>query len=487
MRPTTPFFQAFGPLLFGRAPKSALASLLQKIQSLSSLSELMAAFGGLIPESLLAPAEKGDHSRQREYSHSLTFWAFLSQVLSPGCSCREIVRRVQAWFAVNGSALEPSSNTAAYCAARQKLQDSLLHAIHRQLGERLERRVPATALWKGHHVKVVDGTTLSMPDTPANQAAYPQPSSQKAGCGFPLIKVVGLFSLASGALLEIAKGTLHIHESRLFRHLWDLLCPGDIALSDRGFCSYATMACLYNKGVHCLMRLHQARKHDFRQGKRLGPNDRLVSWRKPAQRPAGVSPEDFAALPAKLAVRIVRLEVSAKGFRTQSITLVTTLLDAETYPLEALGELYLRRWSVELHFREIKITLAMDVLRCLSPEMIHKELLLHMISYNLVRGVMQEASLTHQVELKRISFKGTLDTVRHWSQAVDACQGQRRKQSRLLEQMLRAIASDLLPERPGRIEPRAKKRRPKNYHLLTQPRHQMRVPAHRNRPKSRLN
>ena len=142
---------------------------------------------------------------------------------------------------------------------------------------------------------------------------------------------------------------------------------------------------------------------------------------------------------------------------------------------------------MELHFREIKITLAMDVLRGLSPEMLHKELLLHLISYHLVRAVLQEASLTCQVELNRISFKGTVDTVRHWSQAVDACQGQRRKQSRLLEQMLRVIASDLLPERPGRIEPRAKKRRPKNYHLLTQPRHEMRVPAHRNRPKCGLN
>jgi hypothetical protein len=234
------------------------------------------------------------------------------------------------------------------------------------------------------------------------------------------------------------------------------------------------------------MRLHQARKIDWRRGTRLGPNDRLLLWHKPLQCPPGISPQQFAALPATLTLRVLRLDVSAKGFRTRSITMVTTLLDPQAYPLQALGELYLQRWGVELHFREIKITLGMDVLRCLSPEMIHKELLMHMISYNIVRALMQEASIRHDVDLRRISFKGTLDTLRHWSQAVDSCQGKPRKQSLLIEEMLRLIASDQLPERPGRVEPRAKKRRPKNYHLLTKPRHQMRVPPHRNRPRSCL-
>jgi len=483
MRSSTPFFQAFGPLLFGRSPKSALATLLQEIKSLSSLSEFLAAFGFLIPEAFLAPTQDGAHSRQRQYSLSVTFWAFLSQVLSPGCPCREIVRRVQAWFALTGSFVGLSCETTAYCTARRKLDDGILRRIHRQLAERVERLAPQAALWRGRAVKIVDGTMVSMPDTPHNQKSYPQSSSQKPGCGFPVMKLVGLFSLATGALLEMAKGTVHVHESLLFRQLWNLLGRGDIVLTDRGFCSYFAMASLRTRGVDCLMRLHQARKIDLRKGQRLGPNDYLVTWHQPGQRPPGLSPEEFAALPATLTVRILKLEVSAKGFRTRAITLVTTLLDPLAYPLSALGELYLQRWGVELHFREIKITLGMDVLRCLSPQMIHKELLMHMISYNIVRALMQEASIRHQVDLSRISFKGTLDTLRHWSQAVDSCQGKPRKQSRLIDEMLRLIASDQLPDRPGRVEPRAKKRRAKNYHLLTKPRHQMRVPSHRNRPK----
>jgi hypothetical protein len=486
MRSSTPFFQAFGPLLFGRAPKSPLADLLKKVKNISSLADLMAAFGCLIPEALLAPAKKGAHSRQRQYSRATTFWAFLSQVLSPGCACREAVRKVQAWFALQGGDIDPSGDTTAYCNARKKLDDKMLQRIHQQLADQIQRKSPLSDLWRGHHVKVVDGTTLSMPDTASNQADYPQPSSQKPGCGFPCMKLVGLFSLATGALLDFAKDNLHIHESVLFRKLWRLLRPGDLLLADRGFCSYFALATLLDGNVQSLMRLHQARRHDLRQGKCLGPNDRLVTWQKPAQRPAGLTEAQFDALPAVLQVRIVKLDVSAKGFRTRAITLVTTLLDASLYPLQALAELYMKRWSVELHFREIKITLGMDVLRTKSVTMIHKELLMHMIAYNIVRALMQEASIPHEVNINSLSFKGTLDTLRHWSQSVDCWQGKPRKQQSLIDAMLKLIAEDLLQMRPDRIEPRAKKRRAKNYKLLNKPRRQMKVPPHRNRPKSVL-
>lgn len=482
---STPFFDAFGPLLFGRAPRSGLSALLQKLKSLSSVSELMEAFGCFIPAALLGAAEKGNHSRQREYCLAITFWAFLSQVLSPGCSCREIVRRVQAWFALKGRT-HSSSNTAAYCMARAKIENKTLQRIHQHLAEHIERCTPTDTLWRGLRVKTVDGTNVSMPDTPANQKDYPQPSSQKPGCGFPMMKLVGLFSLAGGALLDFAKGTIHVHESVLFRQLWHLLVPGDLLLSDRGFCSYYAISKLQDRKVHCLMRLHQARKNNFKKGKHGESNDHVVTWHKPVKRSPALTPEEFATLPETLTVRIVQLDVSAKGFRTQHIVLVTTLLDAAAYPLEALGELYFQRWSVELHFREIKITLGMDVLRCLSPEMIHKELFMHMISYNIVRALMQKASLKHDVDLARISFKGTLDTLRHWSSAIESCQGQPRKQNRLIDEMLRLIAMDEVPARPDRSEPRAKKRRPKNYHLLTKARRKMKVPAHRNRPKSPL-
>ena len=207
------------------------------------------------------------------------------------------------------------------------------------------------------------------------------------------------------------------------------------------------------------------------------------SWKKPAQRTAAWSAQEFAARPDTLTLRQIRFHLDIKGCRSRTIILVTTLLDPVAYPAEAIAALYLERWSVELHFREIKITLALDVLRCLTPAMIEKELLLHVIAYNLIRSLMQRAALLHGVELRRLSFKGTLDTLRHFAHAVHASEGKPRKQAALLDSMLEIIAADHVPYRPYRNEPRAKKRRPKNYHLLTKPRHQMRVPSHQTAPK----
>ena len=205
-------------------------------------------------------------------------------------------------------------------------------------------------------------------------------------------------------------------------------------------------------------------------------------WTKPLQRSAACTPEAFAALPATFTLRMVRYLVKNPGFRTKEVVLITTLLDPIAYPASDLASLYFKRWTVELHFREIKVLLGLDVLRCLTPTMIRKEIAMHRIAYNLVRLLMQRASVTHHVRLARISFKGTLDSLHHFSDAIHALAGHPRRQAALLEELLRTIANDLLPVRPGRSEPRAKKRRPKNYHLLTKPRKQMRVPSHRNRP-----
>jgi hypothetical protein len=321
-----------------------------------------------------------------------------------------------------------------------------------------------------------------MPDTEANQALWPQPSEQRPGCGFPVMKLVGLFSLASGALLESVSGNLHRHESLLFRELWDKLKKGDILLADRGFCSYAALAALWQRGVDSLMRLHSMRRADFRTGKALGPDDRLVTWQKPALRSEAWSVEEFDALPQTFTLRMIRLRVAAKGFRTRTVVLVTTLLDPEAYPADVLRELYGERWNVELHFHQIKTMLAMDVLRCKSPELIEREVALHHIAYNLIRCMMQRSAHIHRVPLERISFKGSLDALRHWSAVIAAAGDTPRKQNQLIDQMLAAIARDLVPERPERSEPRAKKRRPRNYQLLTKPRHEIGNLPRRNRP-----
>jgi len=484
MATVTPFFQAFGALLFGRPPKKAL----QQVRRASSLGELYELFGELLPDRLLAASDKGDNSRERVFTPKVTFWAFVSQVFDVGSSCRDVVRKVDAWWrwASKDRCGEQALTPSAYCQARARLDMQTLRLIGSHLTWSLERRVTRAQLWLGRKVKIVDGTGLSMPDTPANQRCWPQPSTQKEGCGFPCMKLVGIFSLASGGLEDCATGTLQQHESRLFRSLWEKLDAGDVMLGDRGFCSYAALARLAQRKVDCVMRLHPARKVNFREGRRLGKDDRLVTWRKPAQRSADWSAEEWAALPRELQVRVIRFQVGVPGYRTQEVTLVTTLTDAVTYPAEELCALYARRWTVELHFHQIKILLGLDILRCKSPELVEKEVLMHVIAYNLIRLLMQEASSTHGAELSRLSFKGALDTVRHFASAIHAARATPRRQHALIEELLAIIASDLVPERGGRSEPRAKKRRPKNYHLLTQPRSEMNVPSHRNRPQPQI-
>lgn len=409
MTHSTPFFQGFSSILFGRPALTNLEKLLRKVASLRSLSDFFETFGFLVPEALLERNTHGAGSRRRRFSLHLTFWAFLAQVLVPETSCRDIVRKVQAWALLRDPNLKPgSSSTAAYTKARMRLNIPVLETIARHLTEYLEARIRPEQLWCNRRVRIVDGTSVSMPDTEANQERYPQPSSQKPGCGFPQMKITGIFSLASGALLHLAKSSIHVHESILFAGMMHLLKKGDLILADRGFCSFLAFWQLSQRGVDALMRLHSARKPDFRKGVRLGPDDRLITWSKPTKRPKAVSKEEFAALPKSITLRHVRLRVSARGHRTQTIWLVTSLLDPVAYPIAALGELYLQRWGVELHYREIKITLGMDVLRCQTPDMVEKEVLMHSIAYNLVRALMQKAAIEHQVDLSRISFKGTV-------------------------------------------------------------------------------
>jgi len=370
-----------------------------------------------------------------------------------------------------------SASTAAYTKARQRLDPQVIDGIGCHLVERMERRAMTSRKWLGRNVKVIDGTTLSMPDTPENQGIYPQPSSQKPGCGFPQMRLVGVFSLATGAMLDYAKSSVHVSESILFGQLIPKFDKGDIALTDRGFGSYHAFSHMADAGVDAVIRLNGVRKVDLEKGQKIGHNDWLVTWKKPVQRPKGCTPEQYAALPATMILRHVKLTVSARGNRSQTLIIVTTLLDPIAYPAEKIGELYLQRWSVELHFKEIKITLGMDVLRCLTPGMVDKEVMMYRVSYNLVRALMQEAAVRHDVDLSRISLKGTVDTLRHWSAGLEALRGKPRKQQRLLDAMFEIIAKDLVPPRPGREEPRAKKRRPKNYQLLTKPRHEMKTPG----------
>jgi hypothetical protein len=467
----TPFFPAF------RARLAALGKrvLFLRQQNLLHLEKL---FAPLLPAGLLSQADQGPNSRDRIYSLRRTFFGFLYQVLNPDCPCRPVVRQIQALFALHNAG-SVDEGTSAYCQARDRLPLDILSRLRAAAAAHAQK---VCQLWRGLCVKVIDGTSTSAPDTPKNQHAYPQPGAQKPGCGFPVLKLVGVFSLATGALLDYVKGNKHQHELNLLQKLLDQFKAGDLVLGDRGFNSYTLLALLLMRGAHGLFRLHQRRPADLRKGKRLGKNDRLMVWSKPWlwQRPRYLSKAIWQRIAQQLSVRVVRFTLAVPGYRAQSVTLVTTLLDAHAYPAEELARLYVRRWRIELWFRDIKTSMGMEVLRCKSPKMLHKELEMFFIAYNLIRCLMAEAAAIYEVPMERLSFKGTVDSVRQFSVAIAQARS-RKNQKQLIAHLLKVIAQDEVPDRPGRRDPRAVKRRPKPYQLLNRPRHLMIELEHRSK------
>ena len=406
------------------------------------------------------------------------FWLFLAQVLSADRACRETLRRFQAWLALGEETA--SGRTAGYCRARKRLRQKDLDQTHARLSRKIRREHAARSTWFGRFVKVVDGSGLSMPDTPGNQRLYPQPKGAKPGCGFPVMRVVVLFCLGTGVLIALAKGSLAVGERALFRSLWDRLERDDVILADRGFCGYAEFYFLLRRGVDCVMRNHQRRTVGKTLLKVLGPGDRLILWLKSKPAPLWPDKATWACLPNTLRLREITFQVAVKGFRTEKITVVTTLLDPQRFPTSAFADLYRRRWNAELFLRDIKITMGMDILRCKTPEMIHKELAMHLIAYNLVRLLMLKAARGHDTSIERMSFKGSLSALRQWAPII-AGRSDPLQRERLLRHLLRCLANDPLPQRPNRVEPRARKRRPKNYQLLNKPRRLFKEIYHRNK------
>jgi hypothetical protein len=401
------------------------------------------------------------------YTPAVTVWVFLSQCLSPDHSCRDAVARLIAWRLAKG--LAPcSADTGAYCTARADLPEEALHALVRDTAQQIENESPTTWHWHGRNVRVVDGSTITMPDTPANQAAYPQQKTQQPGCGFPIARILVIFSLSVGTVLEAAIGKYEgkqTGENSLFRQLYDVLDEGDIVLADRYFSGWSDIALPLARGIDMVVRKHQLRVTDFRTGKRLGKDDHVVSWARP-QRPNWMSAEQYATLPDELVLREVRIRVAQKGFRTKSLVVVTTLLDATDYPPEEIALLYRRRWQAELHLRSLKIVLQMDHLRCKTPERVRNEFYSHLLGYNLIRGVMATAAAQSALSPWEISFKGTLQTL---DQFLPILLSQVSSEA-WCTALLAAVGTHLVGNRPDRFEPRLRKRRPKPYKHLREPR-----------------
>jgi Transposase DDE domain len=418
-------------------------------------------------------AAEGVSYNRSIYTPFVTLCTFLSQVLDPDHSCRAAVARVIVWMAIHDR--RPcSEQTGTYCDARLRLPLEVVVHLVRRTGREVEGRAAADWTWKGRRVLLVDGTTASMPDTPRNQAAFPQPTSQAQGVGFPLVRMVAIIALATGVVLDLATGPYagkETGETALLRELWDRLEPGGIVLGDRVFGSFFGILGLSERGLDGLFRMHQRRRCDFRRGRRLGVEDHVVVWTKPA-RPDWMDEATYRRAPGELRVRELRFRVERPGFRVDELVLVTTMVDAGRYSKEELADLFLQRWNIELDFRSIKCALKMDILRCQSPEMVEKEIWMHLLAYNLIRGTMAQAAEAHGRAPRRVSFKGAWQTMKAFHESLGRASSEERE--RLVAAMLKAIAGHRVGDRPGRVEPRATKRRPNKQRYLNEPRREAR-------------
>jgi hypothetical protein len=424
---------------------------------------------------LAALDEHGVAFRDRIFSPVTTIWGFLSQVLSDDHSCRDAVSRILAHRAASG--LEPCSpNTASYCDARARLPTAVLRSLAKDTAQQLQGSLPEAWKWNGRNVFVADGSHVSMPDTPENQVAYPQPVVQQEGIGFPLARVAVLLSLATGACHDLAiapyagKGT---GETTLLRQMYGSLSPGDVVLADALFDNYFIACELRRLGIDLVVRVQAERVGGRTVQSR--PDGDLIVWHRP-NKPRGMTGQQYRSYPESILMRQVSIDARGKGNRAEQFKVATTILDASIDGGQ-IGGLFERRWDGEVDIRSIKSTMKMDILRCKTPQMVRKEVWIHLLAYNLLRTVMAVAAAESKVEPRKISFKGAKQTLTAFAPKLEAARPEQR--AGLVGAMLKAVAHHRVGDRPGRWEPRARKRRPKPSKRLNQPRHVARLAHNR--------
>lgn len=416
---------------------------------------------------LAALDEHGVRFRDRLFNPITTIWGFLSQALSDDHSCRDAVSRILAHRVASG--LEPCSpNTASYCDARSRLPNAVLRTLAKDTAQQLQQSLPEAWKWNGRNVFIADGSHVSMPDTPANQAAYPQPVVQQEGIGFPLARLAVLLSLATGACHDLAiapyagKGT---GETTLLRQMYDALSPGDVVVADALFDNYFLACELRQRGIELVARVQAERVGSRTVESR--PDGDVIIWQRP-NKPRGMTGEQYRGYPRALLMRQVSVDARDRDNRAEQFAVVTTILDASIDGSQ-IGELYERRWDGEVDIRSIKSTMKMDILRCKTPAMVQKEIWVHLLAYNLLRTVMAVAASESKVEPRKISFKGAKQALTAFAPKLEAARPEER--ARLVGAMLKAVGCHRVGNRPGRWEPRARKRRPKPSKRLNQPRH----------------
>ena len=423
----------------------------------------------LEPEMILrACHETGYKWRDRCLDPVTTTQLFFVQVVNGNTSCTHLRHLTKL-----------DVTASAYCQGRARLPLAVFNRLLKATHDSLQQEPLDEGRWLGHRTFWADGSSFSMSDTPELQEQFGQPGGQTPGCGFPVAHLMALFHAGTGMVVKMLSAPLRTHDLSQATGLHPELRPGDVLVADRGFCSYAHLALLARSGGHAGFRMHQKQIVDFTPGRphvepgknspkgqaglprsrwvrQLGQQDQLVDWLKPKTRPDWMNPEQYDQLPGQLQVRELRYRVEQKGFRVTTITLVTTLVDVDLYSLDDLADLFFARWGIETNFGHLKTTMGLDVLKCKTVNGVLKELIVFALIYNLIRLVMGQAAQRQQVATERISF---IDAMRWLASAQD-------------DEPLPALVIN--PHRPYRYEPRVRKRRPKQYPLMTKPRQVLR-------------
>jgi len=412
------------------------------------------------------------------YTTAVMVWSFLGQVLRDGkeASCQSAVARVTTYYSQQGAAT-PTADTGDFCRARAKLSEDALHDLSCEIAAEVQEQADPSWLWKDLHAKLIDGFTFTMPDTEKNQAEYPSPKSQKKGVGLPIARATAILSLATACVMDVAIGPYsgkETGETALLRPLLGCLVSGDLAVMDRFYCSFMMIALLSGQNVQTCARMHQRRHVDFRRGRRLGKYDHLIVWTKP-QRPTWMDQETYEAIPDTLEMREIRYNVVQPGYRSQTITIATTLTDAEVYSKEDIAELYGFRWNSELDIRSIKQSMNLGHVRCKSPEMVRKELWTTMLGYNLIRTTAAAAALLHDKQPRQLSFTSACQYVLSAWMLLSCKRLDADGLESHCRRMLSQIAECQVANRPGRLEPRVLKRRRHGYKLMQEPRSVLRA------------
>jgi hypothetical protein len=465
-----PFLAGFPTTICGRIRRRLQEAIAAKRRAFreSSIASYALQFGHILPADFLH--EHSSSKRQRHYCNVVVFRAWLAQIMEANASCSKAVSLVQAWCD-EANVPRPAADTGAWCKARNRLKLDFLQVIRRRVNTYLNTRVRCEDKYKGLVVKSLDGSSVQLDDTVENQKSYPQPTSQQPGCGFPVMGIMGVLNHAHGGWEEFAVGPHTAHDAPVAHKLLGCFSGGDLICGDRAFCTYELISGIALRGAHSLMRLHQGRHRvlNFRCGKRIGRNQRLVTWTKPSKQPSAspLTEAQWAVLPATMRIRLIRFGYRDRDGKKRRMVLATTLLDEKQYHWDELAAIYAQRWDIELRLRDVKTTLGMEQLRVKHPETAHKTLEMTIIAYNLVKATCQQAAHEADEDIRRISFKGALDTLVANTSRYLGRQKQPHVIRRIWRSIVEMVAEKLIDLRPFRQEPRAIKRRPRSFSYLT--------------------